>query len=32
MIDYKNLKTDKGKLFACYPLIEQMRLEHSEDI
>ena len=23
------IKTDKDKLFACYSLIEQMRLEHN---
>ena len=29
LIDYKNPKTDKSKLFAVYSLIEQMRLEHN---
>lgn len=29
-IDYKNIKTDKGKLYACYSLAEQMRLQHNK--
>ena len=29
MIDFKNIKKPKDKLYAVYSLIEQMRLEHN---